>query len=47
MDIGLKFSFLYLSPDLNKFSETMGTLLEKNKFINLETTPPMILEISL
>ena len=52
MDIGLKFSILYLSPDLNRgitraiFRNNGNTLLEKDKFINLETTPPMILEIS-
>ena len=53
MDIGLKFSFLYLSPDLNKgitraiFRNDGNTPLEKDKFINLERTPPMIPEISL
>ena len=53
MDMGLKFSFLYLSPDLNKgiiraiFRNDGNTPLEKDKFINLERTTPMIPEISL
>ena len=48
MDIGLKFSFLYLSPDLNEgitreiIRNDWNTPLEKEKFINLEATPPMI-----